>query len=1152
MAITMVTAALFSTPSQAVEKCQELIAQRTCTDSAPRQIAFAANQTTSVPAPTISGYPSACWNWARKFQCVETDPVYKCDSGTPFDTVKRDCSMVASQINSTVTVNTINYITSADYTYRCAFGAWTQDGTLPVNKECITLNSNTTQSNVISAASQGADTTAPLNSSVALTETKVDNYVCYAPPVTTCSNTCFSEVKNPVTGVMEKKEVACSAPLTQCTTTSNQCAGTVSGGGSSLSASTAVGPDGRCVNSTEQQICQAGTVPKCLVGKDNCQLNGTTPSGIQDNGFALTQDQSYICTNQTTSCTELANVSNCMHVGAWGWDQLSIKSQVGQGLGEFNAAMSKLEGVEKGMKENDPYIFSGQDLRCHYAVGNFLNTFITIAIIAATMVATGGASTGLLSTALQSSAVMGSSAMTAATANAAAAAIQIGASAMMDAPNSKAIGSNCCKDFVFEGSDAWYKLGSCTADEIKLSVAKRKGLSHYLGEYCSKKSGFPIRQCVEKTRSYCVFDDMLALTVNEQGRAQLDALAVADTVTTKPTTANFSALFGQPVPYAPKYTGYLNTGKWVKQAQANNSQVWTWQYPAYCLTQAAQQAAHDVWLQEVSAATNTNGMQPSEMTQSQALQLIAKSISVAPFQECASTPGTMSVLTCSKLDDSCDASKLPEGPTGVETDLTGSDISTADVNWRVQQFTSFYKPGDYGVTATMATNSAFAAVSQSVNEFVTAVGSCHSVDGQCLYYYAITDKKATNGLGAKKRATEYAQFPLYTSLPTSAWPAVTYVAKDGTLDTAAYQADPNRGRGDPVIVSNQRFIFHPNYITAAVSGNIHSKVLVEYATQKVDPGRPENDYTPLMVPTDLPPGTPGWTPYGDSTQHGKYFYLSGGCNANSRWCNYAITVDLDIPRHPWGTAQEPRCWGFSLEQMAALDFDKMDLSRWINSLDLDASSANMSPEAAAAMTQRVTDSAQAFYSSVSNSTVVNKPGAGTLALVTNTDILPMLSNGNFRAYVLEAAVPSNWPNYFVDQPNNNPVSNVKVDWGDGSTPTMMVKDAGGKAYTTEHDYGDRPVGRYKVIVTLDTGSNGPQTLSTYVTISPDGGGKPAATTLDFNNPGADGAVQGNYNPADTLNGLNQAPGSLQTIAPGMTDQFDRQGTTINNPPPGTK
>jgi len=1142
---TLATAALFPLPSQAALVCNEITAKRVCTDSSPKSIEYAPGLLTSIAAPIIPGFDSACWNWSRKFQCVESEPVYQCDSGTPFDAVKKDCSMIASKINSSAVINGITYITDADYTYACAFGDWSSNDKLPPNKECVQLDQTVKPIDVVPAAPQGSNPGTPLNSSINLKEERDDKFVCYSPPVTTCSNVCFSEVKNPATGLMEKKEVACTAELTQCNTSSSQCASTTkTNPDGSVEGVRAIGPDGRCVDTTERQLCQAGSVPRCLTGKDNCTLNSTENGAVQDNGFALTQEQTYVCTDSKESCTELANVSNCVHVGAWGWDQTSIKSQVGQGLAEYNAAMSKLEGVEKGMKDDDPYIFSGQDLRCHYAVGNFLNTFITIAVIAATMIATGGASAGLLASAIQTGA-----GVTAATANAAAIAIQVGASAAQDAPNSKGMGANCCKEFVFEGSDAWYKIGSCTADEIKLSVAKRKGLTHYLGEYCSKKSGFPVRQCVQKTRSFCVFDDMLAMTVNEQGRAQLDALATADPTTTKSTAPKAFSLYTDPVNPAPKYTGYLNTGRWIKQAQETNSQVWTWQYPAYCKSPTEQQAAYDIWLAEVTKATDTKGIQPEKATKEQAYQLIASAAGVAAFQECPSTPGTMSFLTCSKLDDSCNTAKLPEGPTGVETDLTGSDISQADVNWRVQQSRAFYMPGDYGVTSTMPSNSAFASVAGSINEFITAVGSCHK-DGECLYYFSITDKRATGGAGAKKRSKEYAQFPLYTVQPTPAWPAVTYVAKDGTLDMDAYMADPNRGRANPVTVSNQRFIFHPNYLGRLFEGNIHSKVLVEYATKKGSVLKPEDDYKPLMIPTSLPPGTPGWSPYGNTAVHGEYFYISGGCNPNSRWCNYEIQVDLDIPRHPWGSAETPRCWGFSLEQMAAIDFDKMDLSRWINSLDLDSASASLSSEAADAMTKQVTNTAQAFYSNVKNSNVTNKPGAGTMAMVTNTDILPLLSGGNFRAYVLEVAIPSNWPNYFPDGVNNNPVSNVKVDWGDGSPATTMTKDAGGKAYLSEHDYGDKPVGRYKVVVTLNTGSNGPQTLSTYVQVTPDSGGKPAAGGLDFNNVGSNGKPQAEYNPADTLGGLNQAPSSLQTIAPAVTDQFNRQGTQVTPPPPG--
>ena len=1150
MALVMAVSSLIPAPSYAALKCEELVAQRSCMDSAPKNYTLAGGSSVMVAAPVISGYSTPCWSWNRKFQCVESEPQMYCDSGTPYQTVKNSCSLTAAAINSTVKINSISYITDATYTYRCAFGQFTTNDTLPTGKECVLLDSTTSQSNYVAAASAGAapstgygnpPTTTALTGSVATTETKVDNYVCYGSPKTTCSDICYEQVVDKATGTIAQKEVACTSPVTNCTSTVEQCGGTLTQqADGSFSATAALGPDGRCLNSTEKSICQAGTVPRCL-DKSNCKLTDTSPSSVQDNGVALTQEQTYVCSNETKSCTQYADVSNCVHAGAWGWDQMTISGQIGQGLGEYNQAMSKIEGIQKGMKDNDPYIFSGQNLRCHYAVGNFMNTFITIAIIAATMWATGGASAGLLQTALQSGA-----GMTAATAQTTAIAIQVGASFASDAPNSKAFGSNCCKDYVIEGSDAWYKLGACNADEVKLAVARRKGLYHYLGEYCSKKSGFPLRQCVEKTKSYCAFDDMLALVVNEQGRAQLDAISKADVSTTKSTGPKSFPMFSPEVAGATKYSGVMNNGKWVQRSNQYNSQVWTWQYPGYCQTSAKQKVAYDLYMDEVNAALSLQGIQPDKITQQQALDLIVKAVKLPAFQECADTPGMLSFLTCSKNDDSCDVTKLPEGPTGVEVDISGSDVSQADINWRIQQMQSFYNPGDYGVTGVMASNSTFAAVSASVNEFVTATGSCHT-DGACLYDLAVTDKTATGGLGARKRSKDYAKFPLYTATSSAAWPAVTYVAKDGTFDAAAYQADPNRGLGTPLAVGTQRFIFRPNYITAATSGNIHTKVLLEYANEALSPANPENDYKPLMVPTSLAPATSGWYPYGDAADNTKHFYMSGGCDPNSRWCNYEIEVDLTVPRHPWGSAESPRCWGFSLDQMAALDFDKMDLSRWINSLDLSAASAGLSADAAKAMTDQVTSSAQSFYSAFKDGSAVNKPGAGSVALVTNTDILPKLSNDNYEAYTLQAAVPANWPNWFDDQPNTNPVTNVRVNWGDGSPVQTMPRDVNGRAYTAKHDYGDKPAGTYTITVTMDTLGNGPQRLTTNVTVAPNAGDAKPATQLNFNNPGSAGAPMGTYTPSATQDGTSMAPANLETLSPGTVQQFNQQGSTVAKP-----
>jgi hypothetical protein len=1168
-AMTLVVAAATFVPSvsHASLVCQELTQDRSCTDNSTHNVDGLA-----VPAPVLPGFSSGCWSWDRQFQCVEQNPTYYCDSGDSYATVQATCSLTSAIVNAAVNIKSINYITSATYDYSCAFGQLTTNDSLPTGQSCVMLDDTTTYSNTVSAANPGtpADTgngtTASLPTSISNTETDTQQYVCYYPPATTCSDTCYTNVTDPSTGAITQQATACNSPVTNCVQSSDTCNSNVTvNADGGMSGTESLGPDGRCVDSTAVSTCQAGEIPKCLTNS-NCALQNTTATGIQDNGFATTQTQTYQCSNTTTTCTEVTNVSNCVHADAWGWDNMTLQSEVGQGLGDANQAISQVEAIQAGINNNDPYIFSGQALKCNYPVGNFLNTLIEVAMIAASMVvtfgATGVASAGLLASVLSSTTIMGSAAMSVTAANIAATTIEVGASLASDIPNSAAFGKDCCQDLgALEGSDGWYKLGSCTGDEVKLAVAKEKGLDYYLGDYCSKKGGFPLRQCVQRTKSYCVFDDMLALLVNEQGRQQLDAIAAADPSTTSATSALSFNLYASYDPNATTYSG-MNNGSWKQLTTTQNgfnSQLWYWQFPGYCQSSADQATANNLYNAQVNAALNEQGIQPGKMTQAQASALLQNAAGLPVFQSCPTTAGTITYMTCSLQNDSCNTSELPAGPDDDGTDFSGGDVETVDVNWVTQNVQSYYMPGDYGVTAVMPANSAYAAVDTSVNDYITSTGSCHSTDGSCLYTFEITNKTTTGGAGAKKRTTSHAQFPLYTLMYTSSLPSITYLNSTGTLDTAAYQADPNRGAANPDSVSSQRFIFHPNYV-ATPPTQIYSDVLLEWATQATDFNNPANDYTPLIVPTTLPPDTPGWYPYGDPSDDSKHFYLSGGCDPNSYWCDYEIDVDLNVPRHPWGSPQDPECWGFTLEQMAALDFSTMDLSAWINSLDLTGagdSAAGLSTQAATAMTSAATASAQSFYSAYTSGSSVTQAGAGTVALVLSSSTLPSMTqdtdttgSGNYTAYQETVAVPSNWPQYYTDnsEPNDNPVTNVTVDWGDGSattSATLATNTAGQQtAYTAAHDYGDDAVGNYTVTVTLQTANNGAQRLTSTVTISPNAGGTPTTAPLNFTNQGEDGTPTSTTTPSQTINGTTTDSTTDQTLSPGTANQISTQGSSV--------
>lgn len=1134
--LVLILSIVFCSNVAANLKCEELINQRTCLNNAPKSHSTA-NGTIQVPAPHLPGTSQACWSWSRVYQCVETNPIYSCDSGTNYDVVKQDCNLTKASTLASITIKGLTYITDARYTYACEFGGWTNPTPPPPADavECVELKipaGEIKDTKTISAAATGVDaSTATLNQNLVSEQELKTRFACYKNPVTSCSQTCSVQVDGPAPGEKHYVQQACPATqLTGCVLSSDSCnitdvldPDTQQPTGAKQSA---LGPDGRCVSSSANSLCQSGPIPQCLT-QGNCVLSSTSRAGILASGIASQQSQDYLCSTETRSCAKTATVSTCFSPNAWGMDQRDDgTTDAAPGLGDANNAMAKLDGMSKGMTTESPFIFSGTDKRCHFAVGNFTNTLFAVAVSVAVSVATAGTSTSLLAPALSSLGVSASFASSLAI-------VSQTLTVANDVVNSRAFGNDCCKDFVIEGSDAWYKVGAaCTGDEVKLSVGRRKALTVYLGEFCSKKGGFPFRSCVQRSRSFCLFDDILALTVNEQGRAQLDEIAIADPGSTVSTGELSFRLYAQSSGSGSGYTG-LATGHWVKDAVTNGSQIWHWEYPAYCASAATTKAAHDLYQAEVKSAFDTKGIQPEHMTKAQAAALLNKIGQIPHFQECPALEGHLPVMTCAA--GGCDESKLPAYPSGAEVDVNGDVLQLSDPNWRVQLVKTLYSPGSFGIGAVMASDASFAASIASVSPLVSFIGSCHS-DGACLARYAVTQQ----GPGARKRVKERVTFPLYNYKQSADLPTVDYVGKTGELNSSAWQADPNRGAGTPRRIGQQNFIFRPNFPTADYKTNPHTQVLLEWGVGDTVP----DDYRAILVPASLPPATPGFWPY---TGPGGSFYISGDCDPNSLWCAYKIEQEMQIARHPWGDAEHPRCWGFTVEQLAALDFNAMDLSRWINSMDLGAFENG---KADGAIKKAALDTAQDYYSNFKSGATVNSPNAGVVALKANTDTLPMMSAGNYSSYVLKIMVPSNWPQHFPNGMNNNPVTNVRVNWGDGKPEESMTPGAEGISFRGEHDFGEKQPGTYKVVVKLDTAANGPQTLSTQVSITPNDGQMPNKERADFATDGLSGKEQKMVTPSALVNGGSQSEANLPALGgAGMSDLMQMQGDDVTKPVP---
>lgn len=141
-----------------------------------------------------------------------------------------------------------------------------------------------------------------------------------------------------------------------------------------------------------------------------------------------------------------------------------------------------------------------------------------------------------------------------------------------------ALGTCCCgKDA--ERNANFLGLIKCSEEESELYGRKKKGLAVSVGSGCTAGvDGFKCdwggcktwncAWCTEKTYWYCTFDNKLARAVQEQGRAQLAALASQGFADAQ--TQNYSFSF------------YGSTGSWIDMGTVNGNRLWRYQYSEQC------------------------------------------------------------------------------------------------------------------------------------------------------------------------------------------------------------------------------------------------------------------------------------------------------------------------------------------------------------------------------------------------------------------------------------------------------------------------------------------------------------------------------------------------------------------------------------------
>jgi hypothetical protein len=473
--------------------------------------------------------------------------------------------------------------------------------------------------------------------------------------------------------------------------------------------------------------------------------------------------------------------------------------------------------------------------------------------------------------------------------------------------------NDCCRlDLDRPGGS---KAGNkCSLAEAKLATARRANFTVYIGDYCSKKSGFgPFKRCSKQTQTYCEFRGLLPRIIQQQGRDQLARLATSaasGTVEKTKLTFNF----------------YEGKGGWATPTNINGVVLTPWQYPAYC-------ANPDKAAEVLSSDPNAKEC-PLALTQW--------------FASCENPQG---------------CGNLPPAPE------FGSE------RW------------------VLSTVNPLKNITTAVSRYAMVTGACDPASTACKYEVAAWPA----GIGGKAIASKELSFPLYATQEQTAKP-LSGIPQDITA------------MGD--------YIFRPVSVpgVAPTNGAIPGTVRMDYS---LDGGK---TFKQMNVPTKIQ-GTDFSVPDASDVR------ITGGCDAATNLCTYTTTGTVTVTAKPWGVPQAPDCTGFTLGQLAVLDFSQMDLSEWIASITnkvQGTDTANLT-KTATSRTQQMLDARQAGNATVTAS----NPQALRAAKISPAE--------EFGPFTATLRVSGNYPVYFDDPAlNTDPVTHVDVDWGDCTIPESLA------------------------------------------------------------------------------------------------------------------
>lgn len=176
----------------------------------------------------------------------------------------------------------------------------------------------------------------------------------------------------------------------------------------------------------------------------------------------------------------------------------------------------------------------------------------------------------------------------------------------------------------------------------------------------------------------------------------------------------------------------------------------------------------------------------------------------------------------------------------------------------------------------------------------------------------------------------------------------------------------------------------------------------------------------------------------------------GSCDWRNGFCSYTFMVELEVVAKPWlpdGNAANPDCSGFTIDQVMLLDFDKMDLEEFTESL-----SEDMAPERA-----------DMIAAALSSGKGVSDGAKGNIdkTVQEKANILHITPDQGIAPTMIQAYVPTSLTEHEVTGgavvDNSITVNSVMINWGDGQQEPMSIKtvsigDGSGSGFSAEHNY----------------------------------------------------------------------------------------------------